>query len=99
MIISKKLLPERSIGRSGGDLFSKPKQLTVILMPFERFSSFARAVDHLQRSIDVPFNLIIVEGNAPDSVRVSLEKRQRRYKNVTIIYSEHQVSTDRKSVV
>ncbi len=91
-MMTKKLLPERSIGRSGGDLFSKPKDLTVVMIPFERFSSVAKAVDRLYRSIDVPFNLIVIEGNAPESVRHSLEKRRRRHRNMTIIYSEHQVS-------
>ena len=91
-MMTKKLLPERSIGKSGGDLFSKPKDLTVIMIPFERFSSVPKAVDRLYRSIDVPFNLIVIEGNSPESVRHSLEKRRRRHNNITIIYSEHQVS-------
>lgn len=88
----KKSLPEQTLGRSEGDLFSNPKDLTVIMVPFERFSPFAKAVDDLYKTIDVPFNLIVVEGNAPESVRASLEKCQRKHKNITIIYSSHQTS-------
>lgn len=92
MTHAKKELPECTIGRTGRDLFSSRKELTVILIPYERFSPFAEAVDDLYKTMDVPFNLIVVEGNAPESVRSSLEKRQKKHKNLTIIYSERQVS-------
>lgn len=91
--LEKKALPERTLGRSGYDLFSSRKDLTVIMIPFERFSPFAKAVDDLYKTIGVPFNLIVVEGNAPEAVRASLQKRQRKHKNMTIIYSDHQTST------
>lgn len=85
-------LPESTLGRAGDGLFSSQKDLTVILISFERFSSFAKAVDDLYKTIDVPFDLIVIEGNAPQSVRASLEQRQRKYKNITIIYSTYQTS-------
>lgn len=88
----KKTLPESTLGRSEGGLFSNPKDLTVIMVPFERFSPFAKAVDDLYKTMDVPFNLIVVEGNAPESVRASLEKCKRKHKNITIIYSTRQTS-------
>lgn len=91
--MANKTLPERCIGRTGCDLFSSRKDLTIIMIPFERFSSFAKAVDDLYKSIDVPFNLIVVEGNAPESVRRSLEQRQRKHRNITILYSDHHLST------
>ncbi len=92
MLNSRKSLPEYTIARTGLDLFSGSKELTVIMIPFERFSVFADAVDDLFRSMDIPFNLIVIEGNAPQSVRGSLEHRQRKHKNITIIYSDHPVS-------
>lgn len=92
-MLNSKILPERCIGRTGSDFFSSHKDLTVIMIPFERFSCFAKAVDDLYKSIDVPFNLIVVEGNAPESVRHALERRQKKYKNITIIYSERHIST------
>jgi len=91
-MLNTKALPERCIGRTGLDCFSSRKDLTVIMVPFERFSCFAKAVDDLYDSIDVPFNLIVVEGHAPESVRHSLEKRQRKHKNITIIYSDRHIS-------
>lgn len=92
MLDIKKTLPEETIGRAGCDLFSSRKDLTVVMIPFERFSHFAKAVDDLYAAVDVPFNLIVIEGNAPDSVRSQLEKRQSRHKNMAIIYSDHPVS-------
>lgn len=91
--LTRSSLPECTLGRAGYELFSGQKDLTVIMTPFERFSPFAKAVDDLYKTIDVPFNLIVIEGNAPDSVRASLERCQRRHKNITIIYSNHPTST------
>jgi len=85
-------LPDCTLGRSGSDLFSSPTILTVIMIPFERFSPFSKAVDELYQAIDVPFNLIVIEGNSPESVRASLEKQRRRHKNLSIIYSNHHTS-------
>ncbi|HLD49816.1 MAG TPA: glycosyltransferase, partial [bacterium] len=90
--LTRNALPECTLGRAGHDLFSSRKDLTVIMVPFERFSPFAKAVDDLYKTMDVPFNLIVIEGNAPESVRASLEKCQRKHKNITIIYSNHQTS-------
>lgn len=90
--LTRNVLPESTLGRAGYDLFSSRKDLTVIMIPFERFSPFAKAVDELYKTIDVPFNLIVIEGNAPESVRASLEKRRRKHKNISIIYSNYQTS-------
>jgi glycosyltransferase involved in cell wall biosynthesis len=82
-------LPERSIGRAGRDLFLSHKDVTIIMVPYERYSIFPKAVDELYRTIQIPFNLIVVEGNAPEGIRIQLEKRQRRHANMTIIYTNH----------
>ena len=89
----KKLLPENTIGRAGRDIVSHLKDLTIIMIPFERFSPFTKIVDDLYKTVDVPFNLILMEGNAPESVRSSLEKLQKHHHNITMIYSDHQLST------
>ena len=91
-MIQTRALPEFCIGRTGSDFFSSHKDLTVILTSFERFSSFAKAVDNLYQSINFPFNVIVVEGNAPESVRRALEKRQKQHRNITIIYSDNHLS-------
>lgn len=62
------------------------------MIPYERFSPFAKSVDELYKNIDIPFNLIVVEGNAPECIRVALEKRQRQHRNITIVYSRHRPS-------
>lgn len=82
-------LSERSIGRSGRNLFLSQKDITIIMVPYERHSIFPQAVDDLYRKIEVPFNLIVIEGNAPEDVRIALEKRQRQQGNMTIIYTNH----------
>jgi GT2 family glycosyltransferase len=82
-------LPERTIGRSGMDLFLSHKDVTIIMVPYERYSTFPKAVDDLYRSVQTPFNLIVVEGNAPESVRLQLEKRQQQHGNMTILYTNH----------
>ncbi len=82
-------MPERSIGRSGRDLFLSHKDITIVMVPYELHSIFPKAVDELYRNTQIPFNLILVEGNAPEAVRVQLERRQRQHGNMTIIYTNH----------
>lgn len=82
-------LPERSIGRAGKDLFLSHKEITLIMVPYERYSTFPKAVDELYKTLEIPFNLIVVEGNAPEEIRIQLEKRQRQHGNMTIIYTNH----------
>lgn len=82
-------IAERSIGKSGRDLFLSHKTLTIIMAPYENYSIFPQAVDHLYKNIDIPFNLIVVEGNAPEPIRLALEKRQRKHGNMSIIYTNH----------
>ncbi len=82
-------LAEHSIGRSGRDLFLSQKDVTIIMAPYERHSVFPQAVDDLYRSVNTPFNLVIIEGGAPEEIRVQLEKRQRRHENMTIIYTNY----------
>ncbi len=82
-------LPERSIGRAGCDLFLSHKDITVVMVPYERHSIFPKAVDALYRHIQIPFNLIVIEGCAPEEVRTQLEKHQSRHGNMTIIYTNH----------
>lgn len=59
--------------------------VTVILYPFERFSSFPNAVADLYKNTTRPFHLIVVEGNAPDSVRSALESIERP--DFTVVYT------------
>ena len=63
--------------------------VTVLMVPFDRYSVFPKAVDSLFKETAHPFKLILVEGNAPEDVRHELEKRKKKYKNIQILYSSH----------
>ncbi len=80
-------LPRHSIAKAGRDIFSIRKDLTVVMVPFERHSIFPRAIEELYHRVGVPFNLIVVEAGAPDSVRELLEKKQQQHSNLTVLYA------------
>lgn len=82
-----KKLQQGTFGKPGRDLFSHCKDLTIVLAPFERFSTLSRTIDRLFKVIDIPFNLIVVEEHAPDHVRAELEKQQKKHGNILVIYS------------
>ncbi len=67
----------------------KHESVTILMVPHDGYSSFPRAVDALLKETRLPFELIIVEGSAPDSIRHELEKKRDRRKNIKIIYSNH----------
>ena len=67
----------------------KHESVTILLVPYDGYSAFPRAVDALLRETRLPFELIIIEGGAPDVIRHDLEKRQERRKHIKIIYSNH----------
>lgn len=68
---------------------STHESVSILLIPFEQYSTFPKAVDTLIANTRYPFELIVVEGNAPDAVRHELEKRKKRRRNMKIIYSDH----------
>lgn len=68
---------------------SPKERVTVVMAPFEQYSTFPGAVDTLYQNTDTPFNLIVVEGNAPDAIKSALEKRTQFHKNFKIIYTNH----------
>ena len=61
--------------------------VTILMVPFDRYSVFPGTVDNLFKETTYPFKLVIVEGNAPEDVRHALEKRRKKHKNIQIIYS------------
>ncbi len=68
---------------------SSHERVTIVMVPYEQYSTFPTAVDTLYENTHHPFSLIVVEGNAPDSVRSALEKRKKHHKDVKIIYTNH----------
>lgn len=68
---------------------SRPDPVTIVMIPFDQYSIFAKAVRNLIRLTKEPFELILIEGSAPHSVRLDLEALKRKYKNIKIIYSDH----------
>ena len=65
-------------------------RVTIVMVPYEQYSAFPKAIDALYRYTKHPFDLIIIEGNAPDFIRSVLEKREKYHGNIRIIYTNHQ---------
>ena len=61
--------------------------VTIVMVPFDRYSVFPGTVDNLFKETSFPFKLVIVEGNAPEDIRHELEKRRKKHKNIQVIYS------------
>lgn len=59
------------------------------MIPFDQYSVFPSSIDALYKETSYPFKLIVIEGNAPDNIRHELERRQKKYHNFKIIYSNH----------
>jgi hypothetical protein len=68
---------------------NRPDHVTIVMIPFDQYSIFAKAVRNLIQLTKEPFELILIEGNAPHSVRLDLEALKRKHKNIKIIYSNH----------
>ncbi len=63
--------------------------VTILMVPFDRYTEFPRAIDALLKSTTYPFKLVVIENCAPESVRHDLEQRRRAHRNIQIIYSDH----------
>ena len=85
-------LSGKTLGKTGRDYFSKDKDLTIVMFPYESHSAFPKAIQEIHKVLSIPFNLIIVEGNASDEVRSQLEDCERRYDNTTVLYSTKYLS-------
>src|SRR3989338_3679305 len=68
---------------------SSQERVTIVMVPYEQYSSFPRAIDSIYQHTDYPFELIVVEGNAPNSVKTAIERRTQYRKNAKIIYTNH----------
>ncbi len=66
-----------------------PYPITIVMIPFDQYSIFPKAVRDLMHSTHQPFELVIIEGNAPHQVRLDLEAIKHKHKNIKIIYSNH----------
>ena len=67
----------------------KHENVTIILAPFDQYSALPDAAESILRETRPPFELVIIEGNAPGFVRVKLEKLKKHHKNIRIIYTAH----------
>ncbi len=68
---------------------NNPDPVTIVMIPFDQYSVFAKAVRNLFQRTKESFELILVEGNAPPAVRMDLEALKLKHKNIKIIYSGH----------
>ncbi|MFZ5802841.1 MAG: glycosyltransferase [Candidatus Omnitrophota bacterium] len=85
-------LPEKTLGKAGRDYSSRDKELTVVIFPYESHSAFPKAIQGLYKLLQIPFNLIVIEGNAPDGVRSQLEECENRYGSMSVLYSTKYLS-------
>jgi GT2 family glycosyltransferase len=66
-------------------------QVTLVVVPRERFSFAARSLASIYEHRDVPFHLVYVDGGSPSPVRRHLE-RQAAEKGFELIRTEHYLS-------
>lgn len=85
-------LSGKTLGKTGRDYPSKDKDLTIVMFPYESHSVFPKAIREIHKVLSIPFNLIVVEGNASDEVRSQLEECEKRYGNTTVLYSTKYLS-------
>ncbi len=63
------------------------ERVTLVVTPFERYSDLPDFLDRIYQTTHDPFDLIFIEGNSPDSVRSTVERRKKFFPNSKIIYS------------
>jgi GT2 family glycosyltransferase len=63
-------------------------QVTIVVVPRERFSLAARSLDSIYEDTDSPFRLVYVDGGSPFWVRRHLE-RQSRSRGFELIRTDH----------
>lgn len=63
--------------------------VTILMVPMDQYSVFPAAVDAVLKETRLPFEFVIVEGGAPEPIRLKLQRRQKHHKHMKIIYSAH----------
>ncbi len=69
----------------------KDPQVTIVVVPRERFSLAARSLQRIYAQSDVPFRLVYVDGCSPSRVRRYLE-RQAEERGFELIRTDHYLS-------
>ncbi|MDQ3753161.1 MAG: glycosyltransferase family 2 protein, partial [Acidobacteriota bacterium] len=69
-------------------------QVTLIVVPRERFSYAARSLENIYENTEFPFNLIYVDGGSPPQVSRYLEETSRR-RGFKLIRTEHYLSPNK----
>ena len=78
---------------TGGGAAEAP-QVTVVVVPRERFSVALRSLDTLYDNTDGPFDLVYVDGNSPAPVRDALREQAAR-RGFRLLRTEHYLSPNR----
>jgi len=63
-------------------------RVTVVIVPRESFNDYAKVVERIYANTRLAFNMIVMEGNAPEPVRGQLRKLEKQHKSMKIVYSE-----------
>lgn len=68
--------------------------VTVVVVPRERFSVALRSLDNLYANTEGPFDLVYVDGNSPPAIRDRLREESQR-RGFTLLRTEHYLSPNR----
>ncbi len=68
-----------------------PGDVTVVVVPRERFSDALRSLDSIERNTDRPYELIYIDGNSPADLAGALQRRAAQG-NFRLIRSEQHLS-------
>ena len=69
----------------------KDPQVTIVVVPRERFGLAARSLRSIYEQSDIPFRLVYVDGGSPSGVRRYLE-RQAEERGFELIRTDHYLS-------
>ncbi len=76
---------------SDGDRALGHADVTLVVVPRERFSYALRSLDSIERNTDPPYELIVIDGNSPPDLAAALQRRAAEG-NVRLIRSEQHLS-------
>ena len=67
------------------------REITIVVVPRERFSCTQESLESIYEHSKIPFQLIYVDGNSPTKVKIYLES-QAKVKNFQLIRTNHYLS-------
>jgi GT2 family glycosyltransferase len=60
----------------------------IIIVPRDRYSTLPRCIESVYRHTDVPFRVIVVEGNSGGKMRAYLNAKKKQYDNLDVLFHD-----------